>query len=182
MPAKKQISKEMILSAALHILKTKGIDSLNVKTLAQELHCSTQPIYLSFDSMAALRLELSSIAVKMFLQELPYKESQKAALYGMPYILFAQKEKKLFQFLFMRQNAFSEMKTALIPIMESSISHLAKRYQINYEEAHYFHDQLWMHTHGIASMIATDFCDWDMDKVAQMIAECESYLSQKYRR
>ena len=73
----------------------------------------------------------------------------------------------------MRTNAFEEMKSALKPVME--------RYRIGHEEAHHFHDQLWMHTHGIAAMAATSYCDWDMEKVKRMLAECETYLSRKYQ-
>ena len=80
----------------------------------------------------------------------------------------------------MRRNAFEEMRAALSPIMEQSIFHLMKRYGIDHEEAHFFHDQLWMHTHGIAAMTATEFCSWDMGKVENMLAECEDYLSKKY--
>ena len=54
------------------------------------------------------------------------------------------------------------------------------QYHIEREEAHNFHDQLWVHTHGIASMIATNFCDWDIKKAEKMLSECKEYLSQKY--
>ena len=48
MPAKKQVTKEMILTAALELLREGGIEAVNVKALAHRLNCSTQPIYLSF--------------------------------------------------------------------------------------------------------------------------------------
>ena len=179
MPAKKQITRDMILSAAFEMLKTGGMDAVNVKALAKKLNCSTQPVYLSFASMDELRTELSTIAVDTFLEQIQ-SDNTNTNLYGMAYIQFAQKEKELFRFLFMRQNAFLEMREALTPIMDRSISRIMQKYQIPYEEAHHFHDQLWVHTHGIASMIATGFCDWNMDKVEKMLAECEQYLSRKY--
>lgn len=179
MPAKKQITRDMILSAALDMLKDGGMEAVNVKSLAQRLNCSTQPIYLSFDNMDALRGELSSLAVREFLRQMKGNREE-VALYGMAYICFAQEEKQLFRFLFMRQNAYAELREALLPIMHSSISRLMERYQIDRDEAHHFHDQLWVHTHGIASMIATGFCDWNMDKVQNMLSECEQYLSRKY--
>lgn len=51
MPAKKQVTKEMILGAALRVLMEGGTEAVNVKSLAAELGCSTQPIYLSFDNI-----------------------------------------------------------------------------------------------------------------------------------
>lgn len=179
MPAKKQITKDMILSTALEMLRLGGMEAVNVKALAKQLNCSTQPIYLSFDNMDALRAELSSLAVDTFLRKMEC-DGGTANLYGMSYIKFAQEEKELFRYLFMRQNAFSELREALAPIMDGSISRIMEKYHVEQEEAHHFHDQLWVHTHGIAAMIATDFCDWNMDKVEKMLSECEQYLSRKY--
>lgn len=179
MPAKKQITKEMILSAALEMLRSGGMEAVNVTALSKQLNCSTQPIYLSFDNMDALRAELASLAVDTFLKKMEC-DGGTANLYGMAYIKFAKEEKELFRFLFMRQNSYAELREALLPIMHRSISLLMDEYQIDWEEAHHFHDQLWVHTHGIASMIATDFCDWNMDKVQKMLTECKLYLSRKY--
>lgn len=68
MPAKKQVTKEMILGAALRVLMEGGTEAVNVKSLAAELGCSTQPIYLSFDNMDALRKELIPTAVNKFVE------------------------------------------------------------------------------------------------------------------
>ena len=51
-----------------------------------------------------------------------------------------------------------------------------------YDEAHRLHDQLWMHAHGIASMIATDFCDWNMKKAEDMLMEFQICLREKYNK
>lgn len=181
MPAKKQITKEKILNAALELLKRDGTDAVNIKALAKELHCSTQPVYLSFEGMDELRKSLVPLAVHEFEEHIKKKsEDGKVRLYGMEYIDFAQKEPNLFRFLFMRSNAFEEMKQMLLSIIEPSIQELMKKYDITYEKADYLHDHLWMHTHGIASMIATDFCDWDMEKVKYMLKECEKAFTKKY--
>lgn len=181
MPAKKQITKQMILSSALEILKSGGMEAVNVKSLAKSLNCSTQPIYLSFANMDTLRVELSSFAVTAFIKEMKDMcGDDEVNLYGTPYIQFAQKEAKLFQFLFMRQNAFAELKEALYPIIDGSIGRLMEQYHINRQEADRLHDQLWVHTHGIAAMIATGFCSWDMKKAVKMIRICELALTQKY--
>ena len=181
MPAKKQITRQMILSSALEILKSEGMEAVNVKSLAKSLNCSTQPIYLSFANMDTLRAELSSYAVTTFIQEMKdICGNGEVNLYGMPYIQFAHKEARLFQFLFMRQNAFGELKEVLSSIIDCSIGKLMTQYHISREEADKLHDQLWVHTHGIAAMIATGFCDWDMEKAAQMLHICELSLTQKY--
>ena len=181
MPAKKQIPKDMILSAALKLLKEQGYEAVNIKQLAKELGCSTQPVYLSFSGMDDLRNELVPLAVEEFKTHM--KSSGKngvISLYDMTYIQFAREETRLFRFLFMLPNAFSEIKQALLPMIEHSIQELMVTYRISHEEADPLHDQLWMHAHGIASMIATDFCDWNMEKVGRMLESCKHAFTKKY--
>lgn len=181
MPAKKLITKEKILQAALKLLKEEGYEAVNIKRLASELTCSTQPVYLSFTGMDQLREELVPLAVKELEEAL--KENRKEGvvhLYGREYILFAKKEQKLFCFLFMRANAFEEIKKMISPMIEEAISELMEAYRISHEEADVLHDHLWMHAHGIASMIAADFCDWDMEKACRMLEECKAVFTKKY--
>ncbi len=181
MPAKKQITRDMILNAALKLLKKYGFEAITIKELAKELKCSTQPVYLSFTGMDELRSELIPLAVKEFEDTMKSNSRDgKIRLYDMEYVYFAKSEPKLFCFLFMRSNAFTEIKSILLPIIEQSIVELMEMYHINHEEADYLHDHLWMHTHGIASMIATDFCDWNLEKVNHMIEECKNDFTKKY--
>lgn len=181
MPAKKQITKKMILDAAMKLLKEQGYDAVNIKQLSGRLGCSTQPVYLSFSGMEELRAALIPLAADEFKDYMNHNSrDSRICLYDMNYIHFAADEPQLFRFLFLRENAFSEIRLALIPVIEQSINRLMAAYQISHEEADILHDQLWMHAHGIASMIATDFCDWDMDKVCRMLADCKRAFTEKY--
>lgn len=171
----------MILSAAMKLLKEQGYEAVNIKGLAKELGCSTQPVYLSFSGMDALREQLVPLAVEEFEHYMKGDHDDSAvSLYGMDYIRFAGEEPRLFCFLFMRSNAFSEIRQALLPVIERSIGNLMETYHISYEEADLLHDQLWMHAHGIASMIATRFCDWNMEKVEKMLDECRRAFTEEY--
>ena len=181
MPAKKQITKEMILGAALKLLKEHGYNAVNINQLSKELGCSTQPVYLSFSGMEDLRNELIPLAVKEFETYMKNNSSDgRIDLYDINYIHFAKEEPQLFCFLFMRANAFSEIRQALVPVIEQSVQKLMSVYHICYEDADILHDQLWMHAHGIASMMATSFCDWNMKKVSMMLADCKRAFTEKY--
>ena len=181
MPAKKQVTREMILAAALKLLREQGYEAVNLKQLAKALDCSTQPVYLSFSGMDELRRALIPLAVAEFERYMKAgSEDGVVCLYGMRYIAFAKEEPYLFRFLFMRYIAFSEIRQVLLPMIERSIEKLMAAYHIGHEETDILHDQLWMHAHGIASMIATDFCDWNMDKVERMLADCKRAFTAKY--
>ena len=181
MPAKKQVTKEMILTTALKLLREQGYEAVNIKQLAQALGCSTQPVYLSFSGMEQLRGELAPLAAAEF--ETYMKDSGKGdtvRVYDMRYIRFAKEEPHLFRFLFMRSNAFAEIKQALLPMIEGAIGELMDTYHIDHEKADLLHDQLWMHAHGIASMIATNFCDWDMGKVERLLTDCRCAFAREF--
>ena len=181
MPAKKQVPREKILSSALRILKEKGFDALNIKQLAKEAGCSTQPVYLSFSGMDELREELIFVAINEF-ENFMKSESKdgKIRLYDIDYIRFAKSEPRLFCFLFMRPGSFSEIKRVLLPIIDWSVGELSEAYRISRNEADFLHDNLWMHAHGIASMIATEFCEWNMEKAKFMLDDCKQAFVKKY--
>ena len=181
MPAKKQITKEQILAAALALLREGGMERVTVSTLAERLHCSTQPIYLSFSGIGALREALIPMVVQYFADEMRKDNNGSAApLFSMAYIHFAQRESALFRFLFMRSGAYAEIRPVLMPMIEQGIGALMAEYRITHAEADWLHDQLWMHAHGIAAMVATGFCQWDMDKVAAMLADSKACLGRKF--
>lgn len=181
MPAKKQVPREMILTSALKLLSKQGYEAVNIKQLAADLSCSTQPIYLSFSGMDELWAELIPLAVRTFEDAMKSGSADGAIrLYDMSYIHFSKEEPHLFCFLFMRKGAFTETKKSLLPMIETAVEELMALYHIGHEEADLLHDQLWMHAHGIPSMIATDFCDWNMKKVGRMLADCKDVFTKKY--
>lgn len=180
-PAKKQIPREMILNSALNLLKKYGFEAVNVKRLAKELGCSTQPVYLSFSGMDELRASLIPLALKEFGDFMKNRSADGIIrLYDMSYIEFAKEEPHLFRFLFMRTNAFSETRKSLLSVIEISVKDFSKKLGISPEEADFLHDNLWMHAHGIAATIATEFCDWDMEKAARMLEESKTAFMKKY--
>ena len=93
MPAKKQITKDMILDTALYLLKSQGYEAVTIKRLAKELGCSTQPIYLSFSGMDELRQELVPLAISTFEKNMKENSNDGTIrLYDSSYINFAKSE------------------------------------------------------------------------------------------
>lgn len=179
MPAKKQVTREKILASAMKLLKEQGSEAVTIQKLARELGCSTQPVYLSFTGMEELRGALIPLAVAEFRAYMADGEGP-VRLYDPRYLQFAREEPRLFRFLFMRPGAFSEIRQALLPMIEESVAELTETYHIDSQQADILHDQLWMHAHGIAAMIATDFCDWDMEKGKRMLAQCKRAFTERY--
>ena len=55
MPASKKVTKDDIVNAAFEVMRDGGFGSVNARSVAKKLGCSTQPIYLSFQSMDELK-------------------------------------------------------------------------------------------------------------------------------
>ena len=51
MPAKANVTKEMIIDAAFAIAREAGVESINARTVSERLHCSTQPVMYHFATM-----------------------------------------------------------------------------------------------------------------------------------
>ncbi len=180
MPPKTKIAKEQILACALDIVRKEGFSSVNARILAKELGCSTQPIFSNYPTMDALKEDILSFANTTYLNYLkedmakneypPYKAS------GMAYVHFAKEEKELFKLLFMRDRTGEEQSTRTEDF-EEAVSLAQKNLGISREQALMFHLEMWVYVHGIATMIATSYLEFDKEMISRMLTD--SYLGLK---
>ena len=66
---RKRIFREDILNAAVGLVREEGPAALSVRNIAKKLGCSTQPVYSEFESMEALREELTASVRERCLRE-----------------------------------------------------------------------------------------------------------------
>ena len=55
MPPKSKVTKDMIVHAAVEIIRQNGFESVNARTVAGQLHCSTQPVMYHFTTIDSLK-------------------------------------------------------------------------------------------------------------------------------
>lgn len=103
MPPKKRINREDIVYAGLRVISKKGIEGFNAREIASELKCSTQPIFSNFVNMDDLREAVYQKAKERFNESVEENFIDKVPILGMvlEYTNFANKEKELYNFLFM---------------------------------------------------------------------------------
>ena len=179
MPAKKQITKQKILEAAVEIVRQCGIAALNMRTLAKACACSTQPIYLSFSGMDELKTAVAREVLNTFNSYIEREIASGAypeyKAVGMGYIRFAKEQKQFFKYLLMndgmaqtglREESFNE-----------SVFMIMKNYGLYQDDAAKLHLQMWIFVHGIASMFATDYIDWDWETVSKLVTDAYKGLS-----
>lgn len=182
MPPKFKFTRDEITNAALNVTRKNGISGLTARALAAELGCSVKPIFGLFKNMEEVGQEVfiaSGLLYQNYLREdmakgkySPYKAS------GMAYIRFAKEERELFKLLFMRDRSrekIEENKEEIRPLMQLIQQNLG----ISEDEAYLFHLEMWLYVHGIATMIATSYLDWDDEFISRVLTD--AYMGLKYR-
>ena len=182
MPPKFKFTRDEITNAALNVTGMNGISGLTARALAAELGCSVKPIFGLFKNMEEVGQEVfiaSDLLYQNYLREdmakgkySPYKAS------GMAYIRFAKEERELFKLLFMRDRSrekIEENKEEIRPLMQLIQQNLG----ISEDEAYLFHLEMWLYVHGIATMIATSYLDWDDEFISRVLTD--AYMGLKYR-
>ena len=64
--------------------------------------------------------------------------------------------------------------------MDELIGLIAKQVGIDRETAKIFYLEMWAYTHGIASMIATGFYDWDEALASRALTDVYEGLKHRY--
>ena len=159
MPTKIRISKDMILDAAFEIVRKDGMEKLSNRELASKLKCSIRPIYYQFENVEEMQKELYTKIEQYFYKFLLDNMVEGIPKYkqvGINYIKFAQKEKKLFQTLFMSDTGLTP--DAFVAKDGKDYKEIEKLIKISAnlkeEEIKDFHTKMWIFCHGIATLVA----------------------------
>lgn len=182
MPPKIKITKTDIINTAMDLVRNCGAAAINARNIAGALGCSTQPVFSNFATMDDLRAAVKAAADELYRSYLaadmssgrfpPYKAS------GMAYIRFAREESELFKLLFMCDRStevIAEDRASIRPLLEI----IQKSLGIDEDRAYLFHLEMWIYVHGIATMIATCYLNWDEDMVSKMLTD--AYIGMKHR-
>ncbi len=171
MPPKTRITKDMIINAAIEIAKQSGYESINARTVSEQLHCSTQPVMYHFSTIDALKrasyAQVDHLHSKYLMTMIP--EQDPLLGIGLNYIRFAVEEPQLFRFLFQSGYAAEhsllemidseELIPVLIAMQEGTGLSMEKTKQIFLTVA--------LFAHGYASIIANNGLEYDEKLVAE---------------
>ncbi|MCI6716929.1 MAG: TetR/AcrR family transcriptional regulator [Bacilli bacterium] len=172
MPAKKSITKQMILDTALKLLKERGIEAINARCIAESLNCSTQPLYASFKNMDDLKKELKTKCQETYHSYIEFGIKNETTVYMqylMSYINFASENPHLFEYLYMQKiTSDAEYDNTLNEIVINKIMEVSN---ISREKAESFFLSSWIFAHGIATQIVTGYVKWDQNTIRHFLME-----------
>ena len=184
MPPKFRFTREEIVHAALALTAEGGAKAVTARALAAKLGSSAKPIFGLFENMEELQRAVLAAAFEKYSRFIaaemtkgeyaPYKAS------GMAYIRFASEEKELFKLLYMRdrsQEAPSEdEREAIRPLLQV----IMKNTGLSEERAYLLHAEMWIFVHGVASMLATSYLNWDMDFASRALTDAYQGLCARH--
>lgn len=187
MPPKAKFTKEEILSAALDIVRSKGIDALTARLLADALNSSPRPIFTVFAGMDEIVREVILKAKSL------YAEYVRRGLtcvpqfkgVGVQYILFAIEEPKLFQLLFMNERGSVPPLCEVLQLIEDSfeeiLASITNAYGFDRDTALRLYYHMWIYSHGIATLCATKMCSFTAEDISRMLTEVCASLIKKIK-
>ena len=177
MPPKPKFTKEEIVAAALELVSEKGIEALTARELGARLGSSARPIFTVFNSMEEVQVEVRAAALKRF-----ESYAEKAMHYtpvfkqvGMQMILFAMEEPKLYQLVYMSENAgatdFEGITQQLGDVAQLCVDVIQRDYGLSAEDAKTLFEHVWIYTFGIGALCATRMCRFSQDEIIQMLGQ-----------
>ena len=183
MPPKVKVTKEQIIDAALSLVREQGPAALNARAVAARLGCSTQPVFSNYATMEALQNDVLAAANALYQTHLAGAQAQgKYPPYkamGLGYIDFAKREPVLFRWLFMRDRSGETISDGREENRDV-IRLIAEKTGLDEDAAWLFHLEMWVFVHGLASMLATGYVDWDMDTASAMLTDVFQGLMARF--
>lgn len=178
-----QITKEKILKAALDILIRDGYSAVNIKSIAKELECSTQPIAWQFGNMDSMREALTEEAVTYANQKMmPASTNCIEAFWqiGYAYINLAFDTPNLFRFVYMGESK-NYCRGGFNSILTDRgndvlIDKLYQYLNISREQADILCQRMIVYTHGIVSLVVAGVLNCTREQVCSIVKDFGSDL------
>jgi len=177
MPPKAKFTKKQIVEAGLDIVRNNGIEYLTARALSKKLNSSACPIFTVFQNMEEVQMEVKKSAKELYDEYIKEGLKQTPAFrgVGMQYIIFAIKEPKLFQLLFMTEQKSNPKVNNVLPIIDDNyeeiLASVQNGYKLSKSNAEKIYQHLWIYTHGIASLCATNTCKFSAEEIGRLISE-----------
>lgn len=162
MPPKARITKKMILNTVLDITRETGFETVNARSIAGKLQCSTRPIFTCYENMEELKKEFLDFVFEFYQQyAADYSRSIKEYPYlalPLSYIAFAEEETHLFKFLFIHDMDLDMEEPGDFyrePGNEDRAKQFSEAVGIGPEQGKAIFLDLFLYAHGVAVLTAT---------------------------
>jgi len=183
MPRKESITLAQINDAAFELVRESGFHELTARKLAARAGCSTQPIFRVYKSMDELKQVLYERAIEtyeQFYESFPKRQAGAFTNLGLAYIQFAEREKHLFELLFLNQSREGlESGKSFYEVLNGEngnvLWELQKARADGCRNPEKLFMKMWIFIHGAACMTITGDYDLSSDETISLLED--SYRS-----
>ncbi len=186
MPPQAKITKEMILNTVLDITRATGFETVNARSIASRLKCSTRPIFTCYENMDELKKEFLDFVYKFYEQYVTdYSSSANISSYlllPLSYIAFAQEETQLFKLLFIKDMDLDMVKAKDFYKEignEKKAENFSDTIGMDLSHGKAIFLDLFLYTHGIAVLTATSKLSLSRDDIETMVMNLLTALVKK---
>lgn len=162
MPPKAKFTREEIVSAALEVARSKGIEAVTAREVGNYLGTSSSPVFVAFKNMDELLNEVYNSAVKEYSDYIADSVNYTPAFkqFGFRLIEFASTQPNLFKMIYKyRQGDKSYSKMIMsIPAADFCVQTVMEQAQVDYEKARLIFEEVLLAGLGICYMIADNKC------------------------
>lgn len=173
----------MVVNAAFEIARSDGMEQVMVKSIAEKIGCSVQPIYSYCKNMEGLRRDVD-MQVNRFIGEYVETHIDKNDIFGSTgkaYIQLAKEEPHLFKiFILHKRNGIASLEdlyqSEADPHMAEFIS---KTLNISIEQAKKLHMNMLIYTIGIGTIFSVTTPGISTDEIyEQQESAYKAFLNQ----
>lgn len=184
MPPLRKFTKDDIVDIAYEIVKEEGIDSINARRIAKELNSSVQPIFHNFSNMDELKSAVYEKIYNKYIEYMQVDESNAKAYkrMGLSYIKFAKDYPEFFKIIFMQKTTLNAENFVMADnIGDNVIKTGQKLTGLSFEEQKKFHIKVWIFTHGIACLVATNTVKFTDEEIESLLADTVLEMLKGYK-
>lgn len=176
MPPKPKITKDMILHAVLDLTRETGFETVNARSIADRLNCSTQPIFTCYQNMEILKQDFLNLAFDFYEQYVShYYETthiDPCLVLPVSYVEFAKEESLLFKLLFISDIALNMSETQDF-YQEIGNQEKAKAFSqkigVDLEKGKEIFLNLFLYVHGVAVLTALGKLSFSRKDITSMM-------------
>ena len=180
---KQRITREMVINAGFEIARKHGMEGVMVKTIADTIGCSVQPIYSYCQNMDSLRQEVAA-KTSDFIRKYIGAHTDPKDLFrstGKAYIRLAEEEPHLFKiFILHRRDGISSLQDLYEKETSPKVSeYIAEELNISISQAKQLHLNMLIYTIGMGTIFAMTTPGIPLSEIhTQQELACQAFLAQ----
>jgi AcrR family transcriptional regulator len=180
MARKKTIMKNDILNAAVNLAMRDGFQNFTARKIADELNCSTQPLYLEFECMDDLKHQ-SIIKIQSYLQKHVFNQhyhDDPLIDLDLAYIHFACEQPMLYRTLWIEdKESIAEMKQFALNLGTTRFAKRTDAAGLSAEKIYRILTGNWIIVNGIANLISSGYARMSKTQVVEILqAQLDDFI------